>query len=136
MLYEVITVLVAAIPLADMGLRLLAARLFGPDDWAVTEAPGTAGAPVDRDSASHGGEELAEHPTATIAKRPDGNAYERVALRNLRILLAALVVLVFFRLWGLDPRALVNALVGEKVGGSVLDTALVLLIAYASYNFV
>ncbi len=128
-------VLVAAIPLADMGLRLLAARLFGPDDWAVTEAPGTAGAPVDRDSASHGGEELAEHPTATIAKRPDGNAYERVALRNLRILLAALVVLVFFRLWGLDPRALVNALVGEKVGGSVLDTALVLLIAYAIWSF-
>lgn len=118
-------VLVAAIPLADMALRRLVARLFGLDEW---EASGTAAAPVDLDTASRGREDLTEHTTAS-------SVYERVALRNLRIVLGALVVLVFFRLWGLDPRTLVNALVGEKVGGSLLDTALVLLIAYAIWSF-
>ncbi len=127
-------VLVAAIPLADMGLRRLVARLFGPNEWEVTEASGAATAPVDVDFAS-GGEHLGQDTTATVAKQPGSSAYERVALRNLRILLAALVALVFFRLWGLDPRALVNALVGEKVGGSLLETALVLLIAYAIWSF-
>jgi small-conductance mechanosensitive channel len=127
-------VLVAAIPLADMGLRRLVARLFGLNEGEVTEASGTAAAPVDLGGASLGGA-LAEHTTVAAARQTDSSVYERVALRNLRILLGALVVLVFFRLWGLDPQNLVNALVGEKVGGSLLDTSLVLLIAYAIWSF-
>jgi small-conductance mechanosensitive channel len=126
-------VLVAAIPLADMGLRRLVSRLFGPDEWEPTYA--TATMSVDPDSGSQSSEDLAHHTTATTPTGPASNIYERVALRNLRILLAALVLLVFFRLWGLDPRMLVNTLVGEKVGGSLLDTALVLLIAYAIWSF-
>jgi moderate conductance mechanosensitive channel len=127
-------VLVAAIPLADWGLRHLAARLFGPNEWEATEASAAANAPVARDSPKRGGEDLAEH-AATAPRQPGNSAYERVALRNLRILLVALVVLVFFRLWDFDPRSLINAIVGEKVGGSLLDTALVLLIAYAIWSF-
>jgi small-conductance mechanosensitive channel len=127
-------VLVALIPVADMGLQRLVTRLFGPDDWEATESARATTAPIDLDSTSRD-EDLVERPFATVPKQSDGSVYERVALRNLRILLAALVLLVFFRLWGLDPRTLVNALVGEKVGGSLLDTALVLLIAYAIWSF-
>lgn len=116
-------VLVALIPLADMGLRQLVARLFG------LEQP-----QVDSHSATDGPEAAAGH-TTIARKLGQGSTYERVALRNLRILLAALIVLVFFRLWHLDPRALVSALVGEKVGGSLLEMALVLLIAYAMWGF-
>jgi small-conductance mechanosensitive channel len=125
--------LVAMIPLADMGLRRLAARFFGSEQPTV--ANGQA-APTSLASAQGGeGAATTGGRVAAATKEKETNPYERVALRNLRILLAVLIVMVLFKLWDLDPRVMVAALVGEQVAGSLLDIALVVLIAYAVWGF-
>lgn len=127
-------VLVVLVPLADLGLRRLAALLFGSEPLRAPEGLATS-AFTGPAEVTAGSDTTARYGAAPPLQDEDG-PYERIALRNLRILLAALTVTVFLRLWNIDPRELLNALVGETVGGSVLDIALVLLIAYAIWGFV
>ncbi len=127
-------VLVAVIPLADMGLQRLAARLFGSAQLQATEEPAVPA--LLSSGQATASSEATDGQVAAPPKQEEHSPYERVALRNLRILLAVLVVMVFFKLWDLDPRGLVNVLVGEKIGGALVDMALVLLIAYAVWGFI
>jgi small-conductance mechanosensitive channel len=123
-------VLVALIPFADMGLRRLVVHLFGSEQSQVSDELGVLKSIGTSDGTDSTGGHVAVLPRQT------DSPYEGVALRNLRILLAVLALTVFFNLWDIDPRELATALVGERVGGSVLDIALVLLIAYAVWGFV
>lgn len=127
-------VLVVLVPLADLGLRRLAARFFGSKPMQGTA--GLAGPTPAGSAEAIAGSEIAATYGAATPPQYEDQPYESVALRNLRILLAALAVTVFLRLWHINPGEFVNALFGETLGGSVLDIALVLLIAYAIWGFV
>jgi small-conductance mechanosensitive channel len=115
--------IVVALPLADAGLVRLAAHFFGAERRSARAE--AAGGTVPAVS-------LAE-PTAAEGSRP---SYEAVALRNLRILLAVLVLAVFTELWHIDVEGLAQAVVGERFARALFDITTTLLLAYAVWAIV
>ncbi|MDX1488553.1 MAG: mechanosensitive ion channel, partial [Acidiferrobacterales bacterium] len=127
-------VLVALIPLADIGLRRLVVHVFGAEQRPV--AKGQAASTSFESTQGSASAETADMHVVSVAEQRRHSPYERVALRNLRVLLAALVVIAFLKLWDIDPGAFVTALFGERISDSLLDFALILLVAYAIWGFV
>ncbi|MFQ5757720.1 MAG: mechanosensitive ion channel domain-containing protein [Acidiferrobacterales bacterium] len=124
--------LIAAVPLADLGLRRLVARIFGsrgkPEEGAGEEvtAAASAGAVA----------EAGDSAVGQLAQAGDEGSYQSIALRNLRILLGVAVVIAFVDLWGIDVQGFARQLVGERVARSLLDISIISLLAYAVWGFV
>ncbi|MFQ5937450.1 MAG: mechanosensitive ion channel domain-containing protein [Acidiferrobacterales bacterium] len=118
-----------AVVVADLGLRALVKRMFRPTLQSTSQQSNETQPETQAQSSD----------VASVAMMPEEepmSSYERVALRNLRILLGILVVVVFVGLWDIDLAGLVDEFVGEQLTGSVVDLAVVLLLAYAVWGFV
>ncbi|MDH3314513.1 MAG: mechanosensitive ion channel [Gammaproteobacteria bacterium] len=100
-----------AVPFADLGLRALAHRWFGPD----SDEPATAVV------------------TATSKQTP---SYEAVALRNMRILFAIFVVVVLAQAWRIDLPGIVEGIFGARMAHVLIDVGVTLLLAYALWSVV
>jgi small-conductance mechanosensitive channel len=111
--------LLVIIPAADAGLQALVVRLFRPRA-AIAATPG------------------ADEPEAegTAPDETGEGTYEAVALRNLRILLALLVVCVFAMLWHIDMMGFAEAFFGSRLADALIDTSVAVLMAYAVWGFV
>ncbi len=100
-----------AVPVADLGLSALAHRWFGPH----ADEPPSATSP------------------ATSQETP---SYEAVALRNMRILLAIVVVVVLAQAWRIDLSSIVEGIFGARVANALLDVGITILLAYALWGVV
>ncbi len=123
--------LIAAVPLADLGLRRLVTRMFGPkgkpQEGAGEEV--TAAAPAGTAA------ETTDSAGGQLAQAGDEGSYESIALLNLRILLGVAVVIAFVDLWGIDVEGFAQQLVGARVADSLLDISIISLLAYAVWGF-
>ncbi len=100
-----------AVPVADLGLRTLAHRWFGPSADGLDSS-------------------------AETASSKDTLSYEVVALRNMRILLAIVVVMVIAQAWQIDLPNIVEGIFGARLANALLDVSITLLLAYALWSVV
>ncbi len=100
-----------AVPFSDLGLRALAHRWFGPDS----------------------DETAAETATPNSKETP---SYEAVALRNMRILLAIVAVVVLAQAWRIDLPSIAEGIFGARIADMLLDVGVTLLLAYALWSVV
>jgi small-conductance mechanosensitive channel len=123
--------LIASVPLADLGLRRLVARIFGsrgkPKEGAGAEV--AAAAPAGTAA------EAGESAVGQLARAGDEGSYQSIALRNLRILLGVGVVIAFVNLWDIDVQGFAQQLVGERVARALVDITIISLLAYAVWGF-
>ncbi len=131
--------LVAAVPLADAGLRRLVARFFSPEDEereAFEEAPPPR--PVGADVAHVDDDEFERPPSLKPVERSHERAakYQAAVLRNLRILLGIVVVFLFAEIWHIDLGALAKERVGARITQALFDVGLTVLLAYAVWSVV
>ncbi len=126
-----IAVLVA-IPIVDMMMKaVLRAMLRAPKDEAEA-AEGTAGVPPQVIT-----QERAETLSSTdLAPDAGDSEYFHVLLKNLRIVLAILVVMTLAEVWDVDVRATAASGIGEVLANAVFDIAITLVLASAIWGIV
>jgi small-conductance mechanosensitive channel len=118
--------MLVAIPVVDGALRAACARVFAPSPREA-EAPLAAPATAPDDSAA---------AAATAAEPASPETYELAMLRNLRILLALLWIVLFAGLWNLDLNRLAEAAVGGRLASSLFEIVLTVVLAYALWSLV
>jgi small-conductance mechanosensitive channel len=97
-------------------------------------AEGAAEAPAD------GGEAGLDHEQAEAAERSARRALEArmairdVLVRNLRIILAVVIVLFLTKIWNIDLRGVAAGGVGEAVAGALFDIVITLILASAVWG--
>ncbi len=117
--------LLMVLPLADLGLRRVVARLFQPD----------------REQGDAQGEQsrLTLAPASEAEERSrqaGGREIQAVVLKNLRILLALIAVLLVLGVWGIEPGAFARSMAGERIGRAFFDIIVTALLAYAVWSLV
>ena len=116
--------ILVAVPVADGGLCRLVTRFFGvvPDQ--------------------HGGRSQAQAEESAGATGQDEDlggkrqAYAQVTLRNLRIILSLLVIVLFLQLWNIDLEGLAEELLGPRVARALFHLGITGLLAYAVWGIV
>ncbi len=118
--------LLVAVPVIDTGLRMLCARWFRSQEQP---SPAT-GVDADTESPEQMGQVRAPVAQAGAV------AYERAMLRNLRIVLGLVVLWSLAGLWNLDLVVLAEAVVGDRLAGSLFEITITLILAYAVWSVV
>jgi|GEM_PF-4777165 len=120
-----------ALPIVDWLMGVVFARLLGVSGPAPGETePATAAADQTEDSTDDGEQPLSEH---AIAMRLQ---YRDVLVRNFRIVLGVLGVLVLAGLWDIDIRDFAASGVGETVAAALVDIVITLILASAVWGIV
>jgi len=118
-------ILLMLLPLIDLGLRRVVASIFKPKDEVggagaekslLTLAPASARAQESRRAASR--------------------EIQAVVLKNLRIVLAFIALVVTLGFWGVEPGGLAKAIAGERIGQAFFDIVVTALLAYAVWSVV
>lgn len=116
------------LPLIDLGMRRIVARLFRPED---------------EDEQDHSEDErsmLTLAPAESARERESRKIASReiqaVVLKNLRIVLAFIAILVVLGFWGVELGSLAQAAAGERVGAAFFDIVLTAFVAYAIWSVV
>jgi small-conductance mechanosensitive channel len=118
-------VLLMLLPLIDLGLRRVVARMFKPK--------GEEGAARAEKSL------LTLAPAGTVEheeKAATSREIQAVVLKNLRIVLGFIAILVVLGFWNVDAGHLAKAIAGERVGTAFFDIVLTMLVAYAVWSVV
>ncbi len=132
--------LLAALPALDGLLRIVVRWLVPPPELAshtiVEKAaiPPATTPPVDAVTATD-----ARMPE-TLATRPEGGAgtgdFAPVIIRNMRIALAVLAVLLLDWIWGINLEQVAAGSLGARIAGSLFDIIVTLIIASAVWGVV
>jgi small-conductance mechanosensitive channel len=128
--------LLPALPIVDWLGRAGIRRLCeGPQE--DQDADAAAGETADGGSpdAESAGPVEAEHgpqaPTGSAAQ-----AFEPVLIRNMRVILGLLVILLLAAVWGLDLHNVAAAGMSERVADALFDIVVTLILAWAVWGFV
>jgi len=134
-------VLLAVLPAVDGLLRMLVRWIVPPSERAM----GTTNAsPAEAAVVSQQGGPPPTMPTPTVPPPPVGAAGSRavagdfapVIVRNLRIGLAVLSLLLLDWIWGIDLHAIAAGSLGVRIAGSLFDIIVTLIIASAVWGVV
>ena len=120
-------ILLMLLPLVDVGLRRMVARIFRP---APEDADGVAGA--EKSLLSLAPASAADLESSKVASRE----VQAVVLKNLRIVLGFLAILAILGFWGVEAGAAATSMAGERVGNAFFDIAVIVLLAYALWSVV
>lgn len=129
--------LIVIVPVADAGLKKLVARFFAPEE--PEPAPKAVGADVVDISGDEEIETLRseiDHQAEREAARARAAKYQAAMLRNLRILLAIAIVIVFAEIWSIDIADFAQKTVGARITGALFDIGITVLLAYAVWSVV
>jgi len=130
------------VPIADWLMRAGLARMLRvpEDESATVEAP--AG-PVEFVDAAEGEPVSPEEAIVEVTPATTGKAtaaaraeYQNVIMRNLRIVLAVVVVLVLAKVWGVDIQAAASQGVGEAIAGALFDIIIFFVLASAAWGII
>jgi small-conductance mechanosensitive channel len=119
--------LLMLLPLIDVGLRRTVARMFAPKD---ADEQGSAGAESSL---------LTLAPTSAAeqeSKKAASREIQAVVLKNLRLVLGFIAVLMVLSFWGVEAGAVAGAIAGERVGKAFFDIVVTVLLAYAIWGVV
>jgi small-conductance mechanosensitive channel len=105
------------VPVADAALRAAVAALLRSPQEEPTGAPPPAG-------------------SRTILPSRSRMAYRAVLVRNLRIVLLVIAVVVLARVWDVDMQSMAASGVGETVAGALLEITIILVLASAAWGIV
>ncbi|NIO26521.1 MAG: mechanosensitive ion channel [Gammaproteobacteria bacterium] len=118
--------LLMLLPLLDVALRRIIARMFGSSSEEAGRSEAEASlltlAPAS----------AAEQASRQIASQE----IQAVVLRNLRIVLGLVALLVVMSFWGVEVQAVVKGIAGERVGTAFFDIVVTVLLAYAIWGVV
>jgi moderate conductance mechanosensitive channel len=120
-------VLLMLLPLIDVGLRRLVARIFKPKDETDE---GLAGEGSSLFSLAHA------NAADELSRRAATHEVQAVVLKNLRIVLGFVSALLVLHFWGVQVGAAATSMAGERVGKAFFDIVIVVLLAYAIWSVV
>jgi small-conductance mechanosensitive channel len=119
--------LLMLLPLIDLGLRRFVARFFKPKD---EDEMGAAGAE----------KSMLTLAPASAATPESGRAASReiqaVVLKNLRIVLGFIAIVLALGFWGVEAGGVAKAIAGERIGKAFFDIVVTALLAYAVWSVV
>lgn len=119
--------LLLLLPLIDVGLRRMVARIFKPKDEPDDGLAGEGSSLFSLAHASAADEE---------SRRAASHEVQVVVLKNLRIVLGFLAALLVLKFWGIEVGTMATSMAGERVGKAFFDIAIILLLAYAIWSVV
>lgn len=131
-IFPTLAVLIA-LPILDGLLRMIVRRFFaGPGEYRGTRSEASP-------SIAIGAEPMAGHAPADPGagnEITDATDYGRVILRNGRILLALMSVIVLAGIWDVHLEAMAERGIGARVAGSLFDIVVTLVLASAAWGIV
>jgi small-conductance mechanosensitive channel len=119
--------LLMLLPLLDLGLRRVVARIFKPKD-----EDGVGGAGLEQPLLTLAPASAAAQESRKAASRE----IQAVVLKNLRIVLGFIAIVVALGFWGIEAGAAAKAIAGERIGKAFFDIVVTALLAYAVWGVV
>lgn len=113
-----------AIPVADAALRAAVSAMLRVRQ--IEPLPAPAGGPAVPSSAD----------VATVPASHGRMSYRAVLIRNLRLILIVIAVIVLARVWDVDMQSVAARGMGETLAGSLLEIIIVLVLASAAWGIV
>jgi small-conductance mechanosensitive channel len=120
-------ILLMLLPLIDVGLRRMVSRIF-----EVKKEGDDGGAEAEKSLLSLAPASAADRESSKVASRE----VQAVVLKNLRILLGLIAVLLTLSIWGIEVGAAATSMAGERVGTALFDIVVIVLLAYAIWSLV
>ncbi|MEJ2340394.1 MAG: mechanosensitive ion channel family protein [Gemmatimonadales bacterium] len=129
-------ILLGFMPIFDQGLRGLVHLYLDPENKpGAADATELSSAEAHPDSESEPGSDIEEAKTESEADT-GSVSYAAVALRNGRILLALVAIVILGEIWDLDLNGLVQAFLGERITKVLINFSVTALLAYALWGIV
>ncbi|GMQ77015.1 MAG: hypothetical protein BMS9Abin01_2322 [Gammaproteobacteria bacterium] len=119
--------LLMLLPLIDLGLRRVVARIFKPKDEDEVGAAGLEKPLLTLAPASAAAQE---------SRKAASREIQAVVLKNLRIVLGFIAIILVLGFWGVDADATARAIAGERIGGAFFDILVTVLLAYVVWGVV